>query len=166
MPGAQEATGGGTGPALVRPAGEQDAASIAVLSGQLGYPAEREAVRKRLRAILQRPDHAVFVAETAGQVIGWVHVYAVTPLESAAHGEIGGLVVDAAHRGRGIGRALMERAEAWARDAGLGAVRLRSNVVRAEAHAFYEGIGYTLVKTQKVFAKMLGDNPDRDGGKR
>lgn len=56
---------------------------------------------------------------------------------------------------RAIGRALMERAEAWAWDMGLAAVRLRSNVIRAEAHAFYARIGYAPVKTQKVFAKEL-----------
>ncbi|MGB9593658.1 MAG: GNAT family N-acetyltransferase, partial [Anaerolineae bacterium] len=108
-----------------------------------------------LRTIGQRPDHAVFVAEAEGVVVGWVHVYAVATLESPAHAEIGGLVVDEAHRGRGIGRALMERAEAWARGMGLHTVRLRSNVIRAEAHAFYERIGYAPVKTQKVFAKRL-----------
>lgn len=137
------------------PAGETDAGRIAALSGQLGYPAAEEDVLGRLRAIGQRPDHAVFVAEAAGRVVGWVHVYTVATMESPAHAEIGGLVVDEAHRGRGIGRALMQRAEAWARDAGLGMVRLRSNVIRAEAHDFYERIGYALVKTQKVFAKVL-----------
>lgn len=149
---------------VIRTAGEWDAESIAVLSGQLGYPTEIGAVRQRLRAIAGRPDHAVFVPEAAGQVIGWVHVYEVITPESPAHAEIGGLVVDAAHRGRGIGRRLMEAAEDWARGKGLSSVRLRSNVVRAEAHAFYEGIGYTVVKTQKVFAKTLQALPggDRD----
>lgn len=140
---------------VLRPACEGDAGRIAALSGQLGYPTTEEAVLERLRAIVQRPDHAVFVAEMAGLVVGWVHVHAVATLESPAHAEIGGLVVDEAHRGRGIGRALMERAEEWARDVGLRAVRLRSNVIRAEAHAFYEHIGYALMKTQKVFAKAL-----------
>lgn len=139
----------------IRPAREGDAGRIAALSGQLGYPAAEGDVLGRLRAIGQRPDHAVFVAEAAGRVVGWVHVYTVATVESPAHAEIGGLVVDEAHRGRGIGRALMQRVEAWARDAGLGTVRLRSNVIRAEAHAFYERIGYAPVKTQKVFAKVL-----------
>ncbi|MDH7489563.1 MAG: GNAT family N-acetyltransferase [Anaerolineae bacterium] len=139
----------------VRVAGDGDAGRIATLSEQLGYPTDEGAVLERLHAIGQRPDHAVFVAEAKGNVVGWVHVYAVPMLESPAHAEIGGLVVDEAHRGRGIGRALMARAEAWARDMGLGVVRLRSNVIRAEAHAFYEHIGYAQVKTQKVFAKTL-----------
>lgn len=141
--------------ATVRAAEESDAERIAALSGQLGYPVAAEAVLKRLRAIQQRPDHAVFVAEMGGQVVGWVHVYGVATLESPPHAEIGGLVVDEAQRGRGVGRALMERAESWARSMGLETVRLRSNVVRAEAHAFYEHIGYAQVKTQKVFAKSL-----------
>ncbi len=149
-----QAIGTATGFAI-RAAGEGDAERIATLSEQLGYPTDAEAMLKRLRAIGRRPDHGVFVAEAEGNVVGWVHVYAVAALESPAHAEIGGLVVDEAHRGRGIGRALMERAEAWARDMGLGAVRLRSNVIRAEAHAFYERIGYAQVKTQKVFAKAL-----------
>jgi GNAT superfamily N-acetyltransferase len=146
---------GDSGGILLRRADAQDAGRVAALSGQLGYPAAEEAVRERLRAIGQRADHAVFVAEAEGQVVGWVHVYAITTVESCAHAEIGGLVVDEAHRGRGIGRALMERAEAWARDAGLAAMRLRSNVIRAEAHAFYARIGYAPVKTQKVFEKAL-----------
>jgi len=148
------ATGAAAGFAI-RAAGAGDAKRIAALSEQLGYPTDEGAVLGRLRAIGRRPDHGAFVAEAEGVVVGWVHVYAVATLESPAHAEIGGLVVDEAHRGRGIGRALMERAEAWARDMGLGVMRLRSNVIRAEAHAFYERIGYAPVKTQKVFAKAL-----------
>lgn len=148
------AEGAATGFAI-RPASEGDVERLAALSEQLGYPTDVHAVLERLRAIGPRSDHAVFVAEAEGLVIGWVHVYAVTTVESPAHAEIGGLVVDAAHRGRGVGRALMERAEEWARDAGLGSVRVRSNVVRAEAHEFYAHIGYTPMKTQKVFAKAL-----------
>ena len=52
-------------------------------------------------------------------------------------------------------RRLMEEAEQWARDKGCRSVRLRSNVVRAEAHAFYERLGYSVFKTQKNYRKML-----------
>lgn len=159
MPGAQRVSGGETGRVVLRLAGEQDAVRVAALAGQLGYLSEEGAVLERLRAIAGQPDHAAFVAETAGEVVGWVHVCAVTTLEAPAHAEIGGLVVATAHRGRGIGRRLMEAAEDWARGKGSGSVRLRSNVVHAEAHAFYEGVGYTVVKTQKVFAKTLQELP-------
>jgi hypothetical protein len=32
---------------------------------------------------------------------------------------------------------------------------LRSNVIREKAHAFYEKLGYRLIKTQKCFRKGL-----------
>ena len=69
--------------------------------------------------------------------------------------EVAGLVVDEKCRGRGIGRALMGRAESWAREHGCAMVSLRSNVIRSEAHAFYQGLGYSLVKTQHAFRRKL-----------
>jgi hypothetical protein len=33
---------------------------------------------------------------------------------------------------------------------------LRSNIVRAAAHAFYGKLGYQNIKTQKTFRKVLG----------
>jgi GNAT superfamily N-acetyltransferase len=69
--------------------------------------------------------------------------------------EVGGLVVDEGYRRRGIGRLLMQQAEQWACEKGCWAVYLRSNVVRKDAHAFYEGIGYSNVKTSLAFRKTL-----------
>jgi hypothetical protein len=34
-------------------------------------------------------------------------------------------------------------------------MRVRSNIVRERAHAFYEGYGYHSSKTQRVFVKPL-----------
>jgi GNAT superfamily N-acetyltransferase len=139
----------------VRAATPADAAALAPLSGQLGYPATPEEIAQRLRRILDDPEHAVFVAEAAGRVAGWVHVFVYRTMEADARVEIGGLVVDEAARSQGIGRALMARAEAWAREKGCQAVGLRSNVIREKAHSFYEGLGYRLIKTQKCFRKAL-----------
>jgi GNAT superfamily N-acetyltransferase len=54
-----------------------------------------------------------------------------------------------------VGRALVERAEQWARSRGLSGIRLRSRVTRAEAHAFYRCLGYQPVKQQLQFRKEL-----------
>jgi GNAT superfamily N-acetyltransferase len=59
---------------------------------------------------------------------------------------IGGLVVDRNHRRLGIGRELMDRAEAWARERGCSMVRLTSSATRTAAHRFYEDLGYTHIK--------------------
>lgn len=139
----------------LRLASAADAARLAELSVQLGYPCSRGEIVERLAALEREGQHAVFVAERGRAVVGWVHVFALRTVESDPRAEIGGLVVDAAARGSGVGRALMQRAEAWARARGLAAVTLRSNIIRKEAHAFYEALGYTLTKTQHAFRKMI-----------
>jgi GNAT superfamily N-acetyltransferase len=142
---------------LIRAAKEADIERLAVLCGQLGYPASAGQVRQRLDELLQVEDHAVLVAEGPdGQVIGWVHVFVRQLLVVDRHAELGGLVVDEGHRGRGVGRLLMETAEDWASARGCEALYMRSKVVREQAHRFYEGIGYDLIKRSCVFLKELG----------
>lgn len=129
---------------------------MAVLCQQLGYPASQEEVQRRLNQIQQDERHAVYVAELEdGRVVGWVHAYVCQLVVIDLHAEIGGLVVDEGHRHRGVGRLLMRQVEQWAREEGCWAVHLRSNAVRKDAHAFYEGIGYRNVKTSMVFRKAL-----------
>jgi GNAT superfamily N-acetyltransferase len=146
---------GGESRLTIRAARREDAPALAPLAGQLGYRSTIAQVERRLARLLDRPEDAVFVAETEGWVIGWVHVGVHVTVESDPAGEIRGLVVDARHRGAGVGRRLMERAEEWARERSLGTMRVRSNVVRGEAHAFYQRLGYTLAKTQHAFGKTL-----------
>jgi GNAT superfamily N-acetyltransferase len=136
-------------------ASEQDSSQLASLAGQLGYPSSADQVATRLAGILSHPDQAVFVAEVEGRIAGWVHVYACPTVESELYAEIGGLVVDENQRGQGVGRALMARAEAWALGLGIHEVRLRSNIIRNEAHQFYEAIGYEKIKSQFTFRKAL-----------
>jgi GNAT superfamily N-acetyltransferase len=134
--------------------GEED--RIAALSGQLGYPSAPEEIRRRLEPLLRDPLHAVYVAENAnGGIAGWIHVFLYQSVESDFRAEVGGLVVDEALRRRGAGRLLLERAEKWARDQGCRRVSLRSNVLREEAHRFYEGLGYRRIKSQHTFQKIL-----------
>src|SRR5690242_5210686 len=117
-------------PVPIRSMRFEDADPVARLSGQLGYPASAADVARRFADIGRQPDAAVFVAddERTGGVVGWVHVYRVPLLETDDHAEIGGLVVAEGLRGRGIGRALMRAAEAWAGDRGCAAMRVRSQV--------------------------------------
>ncbi len=139
----------------VRLAKVEDAEDIARLAGELGYPSTAPEVAERLRAALHDSAHAVFVAMNGEQVIGWVHVFVKHLVESDPEAEIGGMVVDARHQRRGVGRLLMQQAEQWARARGLRSVYLRSNVIRKDAHAFYQSLGYQVVKTQFALRKAL-----------
>lgn len=139
----------------IRPARLEDAQALADLATQLGYPTTAAQCHRRFEAIAAHPDHAVFAAEAVAGVIGWVHVFIYRLLESDRVAEIGGLVVDEGHREAGIGRQLMARAEAWARQQGCTGIYVRSNVVRERAHRFYASLGFTRIKTQYALLKPL-----------
>jgi len=140
----------------IRKAVPADAPRLAALCGQLGYTVTLEEVGARLAAVIDDPRHALFAAAGPdGTALGWVHALVVVYLEAPPFVEIGGLVVDADYRRTGLGNALMARAEEWAAAQGVGMVRLRSNVTRGEAHAFYRARGYEVSKTQYAFVKLL-----------
>jgi predicted N-acetyltransferase YhbS len=144
--------------ASIRPARQSDAGDIARLTRHLGYDASEDDVSARLSRILARPEQVFVVAELDGRTVGWVHVQIAECVDVEAFVLIAGLVVDAGVRKQGVGRLLMHHAEEWARTRGVRMVRLSSSATRHEAHRFYERIGYTNLKTQYAFAKLL------DGG--
>jgi GNAT superfamily N-acetyltransferase len=140
---------------VVRRATPSDAESVARLCVQLGYAATAEEAAARLRAIDARSENEVLVAENAGAVVAWIDLHIEHSIAAGKSAQIAGLVVDENHRGSGVGQLLMRHAEEWARSNGCSSVRLRSNVIRAQAHEFYEKLGYKVTKTQKAFAKEL-----------
>ncbi len=140
----------------IRPPRPADLDRMAVLAGQLGYPCTAEQVRARLERMQDPAGYAVFVAELpGGQLAGWIGAYLFRTVETDGHAEISGLVVDEGLRSRGVGKALLEAAEAWARSRGCDLMSVRSNVIRGRAHAFYERHGYACTKTQKTFHKRI-----------
>ena len=82
--------------------------------------------RRYLRTIERHPDAAVFVADDGGEIVGRLSI-ARDPHHASRHVADLGLMVAEGHRRRGIGRALLEQAVAWAREAG---------VIKLELHVF------------------------------
>ena len=129
---------------------------VIVLGAQLGYPLTLSEIQKRFAVISKSPSHKLFVAEYAGCVVGWIQVNKESAsLLSDPRAEVSALVVDEKHRGKGIGRKLLQRAEEWATENQLFLVRLRSNTVRVEAHDFYQKQGYSIKKSWHLFTKDL-----------
>jgi GNAT superfamily N-acetyltransferase len=137
---------------LARPG---DAAQLAELAGELGYPTTLKEMRQRLSRLKPATMHAVFVAEAGGKLIGWTHVSRNCVLEAPVRAEVNGLIVSSLARSRGTGKQLLRAAEEWARKQKCTGVNLRSNVIRDRAHAFYLREGYEHYKTQKAFRKPL-----------
>jgi GNAT superfamily N-acetyltransferase len=90
-----------------------DADDIARLTGQLGYRVPTSAIAERLSRILARSDHQFLIAEWDGGTVGWLHAVVSELVEAEPFVWVYGLVVDANHRGKGIGRMLMQRCEDW-----------------------------------------------------
>lgn len=140
---------------IVRQMKAHDAPDVAALSEQLGYPITAEQIAAKFSTLNANTDHGFFVAEGENTVLGWVHVYGVHLLESDPFAEIGGLVVEERQRRQGVGRALMQQSEEWARAKGYYCVRLRSGLHRTEAYIFHRQVGYELIKTAHTFRKIL-----------
>jgi GNAT superfamily N-acetyltransferase len=144
-----------TGKLILRVAGPEDVAAIAELTRELGYPTGEDIIRARLGRLQGRSDQAVWVATDAGVVLGWLQAYLSEVLESGTRVEIVGLVVARQARRQGVGRALVQQAEAWARQLGAEAIVVRSNTKRIESHQFYPAMGFEHTKIQAVYRKRL-----------
>jgi len=87
-------------------------------------------------------EGAVLVAADADGIAGVISVRASTHFTGERDGYIGELVVaDHASR-RGIGRALIAAADAWARDHGLRNLTLLTGAFNTNARAFYAALGF------------------------
>lgn len=93
----------------------------------------------------------IFVAEADGGVVGFVGVLARVvpePDEAQAYAYVSDLVVLPAYRRRGIGRALLERAEAYARGEGARALRVGVLAKNEAAARLYRSLGFGDYTTQ------------------
>lgn len=66
------------------------------------------------------------------------------------------LVIDAANRGHGVGRALLAALESWAREAGACRIELDSGFQRQSTHEWYRRRGF--VDRGLVFSKTFAPN--------
>jgi len=141
---------------LIRRIEAADAERAAALAGELGYGGVTPPVfAARLAAVAGRSDHAVWVTVEDGHLLGLIHAQHMDRIISDPYAEILHLVVSQRARRGGVGRALVEQVVGWAAERGLDRVRVRSNVVRDEAHDFYLALGFERLKTQHVYLSRL-----------
>jgi ribosomal protein S18 acetylase RimI-like enzyme len=113
-----------------------------------GSPLEPTRDSAHWASSIGKPTATTFVAEEAGQIVGFVNVSVhdeshslLKPLRVARVGSLG---VSTGHRGQGVGKSLMRHAETWAQS--KGAVELRLNVwaFNGVAMQLYQELGYEL----------------------
>jgi GNAT superfamily N-acetyltransferase len=127
----------------VRDARADDAVPMADLCAQLGYPSSPERVRERFARLAGDDNVRTLVATDADAVIGLATVHVrFTINHDTPIGQLTMLVVDERNRTHGVGRALVETAERWARERGCKRFVVTTALRRADAHAFYERLEY------------------------
>ena len=125
-----------------------DAPELARLFTQLEHPASASDLEARWGPWSAAGNSALVAARADGTLAGVAVLHTMWVLHRAQPlGRITALVVDECERGTGVGRTLVEAAEAQFTGAGCGLLEITSNVALVKAHAFYERIGYERIET-------------------
>lgn len=135
-----------------RPAGRNDLPALLDLYHQLN-PADPAADPARATTIyddmLSRPGFTIFVAEAVGRVVATCTLAVIPNLTRGgrSYALIENVVTDAAHRGRGFGRAVLQAAitAAWAQDCYKAMLMTGSR--KESTLRFYDNSGFTRDKT-------------------
>jgi GNAT superfamily N-acetyltransferase len=131
-----------------------DAAAVAMLLDELGYPANDAQAKERLARIAADSTTLLLVAEVDDRVAGFASLHVQHLVEADAPGCVyAALVVGTRFRRLGVGARLTEAIEAEARARGCEDIVLGSAHRRTDAHAFYEALGYE--HTGRRYRKLL-----------
>lgn len=101
--------------------------------------------RRALAAWFNRlpDDEALFIAELDGHRAGCAYLVTLVDFfTERPHAHLSVLAVTAEAEGRGVGSALLDYCQAWARQRGSDHLTLNALVTNARARAFYERRGF------------------------
>ena len=147
---------------MIRPIQPEDAPAVCeIFVRSLGYEdCTTEVVRQRIDELGtdERSISLVWVDEATAQVRGFIHALRYDTLHNLGGWDVISLAVAPDAQGQGIGQALLRATEDEAVRRGGAFIRLNSSLKRTQAHAFYEHLGYTSLKTQKHFIKRIGEH--------
>lgn len=140
---------------VIRDIREKDYPEVArIWRDVLGIPVTDECLAETYDKMGKDDRYATFVAEENGKIVGLIATVVCLAIgHPSGYTKINGLGVLPEHRGKGIGRMLIERAEESAKANGTMYLGLASGLQRKTAHAFYEHMGYQ--KTSYWFRKRL-----------
>ena len=142
----------------VREADERDYPTICkLIENDLGYTGlvESEVIR-RLEYFRESDNWATFVAVIQDEVVGFIGVTKGLAYNvDGYYFQIMALAVSDKVHNRGVGTALVGKAEEWSAMQGANDISVSSSIKRLNAHIFYEHRGYTKTKESFLFIKPL-----------
>ncbi len=104
-------------------------------------------------AIENDPNNEVIVGELSSAVVSVLQLMFIPYLsyQGSWRAVVEGVRVASELRGRGIRRAMMERAVSRARERGCDMVQLTTNKLRVDAQRFYERLGFERTHVGMIF---------------
>jgi len=110
---------------------------------------------ERLAQTIENSQSAVFVAKDKGKIVGTATMLFCHSLSGGLHGFVEDVVVDEKVRGKGIGKALMEKLIALAKKRGVHHINLTSRPEREAANHLYQALGFKKRKTNMYRLKIV-----------
>ena len=140
----------------VRKALVSDAGAISRLNqAGLGYGLDIDGTTKRLEQVLPLSEEWTLVALVNGEIAGYIEGTTYECIYTEKLVDVLALAVDPEKRRLGVGEALMQYVEDWAKEQGAVGVRLISRSDRLGAHQFYEACGYHKKDEYISFKKLF-----------
>lgn len=128
---------------MIRDATLDDVEQIVVLLEELGYPTPVGEMSDRMQTMSQDPSYRALLAEYDDKVVGMIGLAKTYFYEKRGlYIRVITLITKNEYRNLGIGAALLNRAEDWARELGATGMTVSSNKRRSDAHRFYRRLGY------------------------
>ncbi|MBQ7962368.1 MAG: GNAT family N-acetyltransferase [Clostridia bacterium] len=121
----------------------------------LGYDYDFDKQKSKIEVVLNDKTQVIYVAECDNKVVGYIHLVNYDVIYADNFKNCLGLAVDIEYKRNGIGSALLNQAEIWAKENGAVGIRLCSGVEREKAHQFYQSQGYEVTKLQKNIKKIF-----------
>lgn len=102
------------------------------------------AYKQAFQAILADPNHFILVIESNRELLGCVQVSYLPNLtfKGSWRAQFEGVRISSKHRGKGLGRQLINEAIVQAKARGCKIAQLTTNNTRPEAITFYESLGF------------------------
>ncbi|MEE1757133.1 GNAT family N-acetyltransferase [Streptomyces sp. SP18CS02] len=121
--------------------------SIVAAGDTFTYPLDLDEERGRDWWLLAGPNRTVVAVDDGGVILGTAKMNN-NQMGNGAHMASASYMVDPAHGGRGVGRALVEYTLDWARAAGFRGIQFNA-VVETNKHAvrLYESLGFRVIGT-------------------
>jgi GNAT superfamily N-acetyltransferase len=132
----------------VREAGPEDADTLAALLAEMDDEPEARMDAEQMRGLMADmaayPDFRAYLALDDGVPVGTftLMVFSSPSHRGARQAMLDAVVVARSSRGQGVGGAMLRHAMQIAAASGCYKMMLSSNLKRADAHRFYEDLGF------------------------